>query len=71
MGAPKSLKPADLAVGGFIQCAEAASLGMPFEVWKTHMARNRSDGAVKSLKFIYNKNGLASFWQGTSAKVCP
>lgn len=39
MGGPKSLHPADLAVGGTIQCLEAASLGMPFEVpsWMCHI----------------------------------
>lgn len=69
MGGPKSLNPADIAVGGTIQCLEAASLGMPFEVWKTHMARNRDQGAVEAFRNVYKRNGLGSFWQGTSAKM--
>lgn len=69
MGGPKSLKPADLAVGGTIQCLEAASLGMPFEVWKTHMARNRTEGTFQALGNVYKKGGLPGFWAGTSAKM--
>jgi len=69
MGHTKSLQPADLAIGGTIQCLEAASLGMPFEVWKTHMARNRDQGPVTAFRNVYKSGGPGAFWAGTSAKM--
>lgn len=63
------MNPADLVLGGVIQMAEAATLGMPFEVWKTHMARNREQGTFESLGNLYKKGGVGAFWAGTSAKM--
>lgn len=59
----------DLVNGGALQCLEAATLGMPFEVWKTHMGKNRTETSLQALRNIYNKGGLYSFWKGTSAKM--
>jgi hypothetical protein len=33
---PKTTNPADLVYGGILQCAEAITLGMPFEVILAH-----------------------------------
>lgn len=48
MGGPKSLNPVDLVVGGTIQCAEAASLGMPFEVCSVKCVRSLVTCGVSS-----------------------
>ncbi len=39
--ASKSTDPKDLLKGGILQCMEAITVGMPFEVWKTHMGTYR------------------------------
>ena len=46
------------------------TIGMPFEVWKTHMAANRTQTTVQAFRAIYEKGGPKAFWAGTSAKVC-
>jgi hypothetical protein len=69
MAPAKSLDPKDLAIGGFLQCAEAATLGMPFEVWKTRMGRFRNEGTMEAFVNVYKRGGVAGFWQGTSAKM--
>jgi hypothetical protein len=61
--------PKDMAVGAFIQCAEAASLGMPFEVWKTRMGRFRNEGTFEAAANVYKTGGVSAFWKGTSAKM--
>jgi len=38
----------DLANGAFLQCLEAATLGMPFEVWKTRMGRFRNENTLQA-----------------------
>lgn len=43
MVASSSLSPMDLVTGAVLQCVEAATLGMPFEVWKTRMGRHREE----------------------------
>eukprot|EP00808_Paulinella_micropora_P015380 g23156.t1 len=68
MGGGSKLEPVDLAVGGVIQCVEAATLGMPLEVWKTHMARTHMSN-LASLNDIISKKGISGFWAGTSAKM--
>ena len=35
------MAPVDLLIGPLIQCMEAATLNMPFEVWKTRMGSHR------------------------------
>lgn len=51
------------------QCAEAATLGMPFEVWKTRMGRFRQESTIESFKNVYKQGGIGAFWRGTSAKM--
>ena len=51
----------DLFLGPLIQCAEAATLGMPFEVWKTRMGRFRQEGTLEAFANIYSdKNAVCS-----------
>jgi hypothetical protein len=63
------MDPKDLAIGGVLQCLEAASLGMPFEVWKTRMGKFRNEGTVEALVNVYKRAGIGGFWQGTGPKM--
>eukprot|EP00049_Salpingoeca_infusionum_P025684 m.21199 g.21199 ORF g.21199 m.21199 type:complete len:326 (+) comp8255_c0_seq2:573-1550(+) len=60
--------------GALLSMANAASLGMPLEVWKTHLGRHRHERTFEGLRNIYVNNGrglkgVGSFWRGTSAKM--
>ena len=63
------MAPVDLLIGPMIQCLEAATLGMPFEVWKTRMGSNRSEGTLEAFKNVYRKGGVKAFWAGTGPKM--
>lgn len=70
-GSSTSVK--DIALGGFLQCFEAFTLGMPFEVWKTnqisHMVKTgQHESALQSFQSL-SKNGYKVFWHGTNAKL--
>lgn len=65
----KKAGPKDLALGAGLQMAEAATLGMPFEVWKTRMGRNRSETTVGAFKNIYNAGGVGAFYKGLGPKM--
>lgn len=52
-----------LITGGVLQCVEAATLGLPFEVWKTRMGRFRSETTMQAFWQIYSK-GITNFWSG-------
>jgi hypothetical protein len=68
--APKaSSDPKDLITGGVLQCLEAATVGMPFEVWKTHMGTYRTNTTMQSFRAIYAQGGARAFWQGLQAKL--
>jgi hypothetical protein len=60
----KSVSWTNLAVGAGIQVFEVSTLGQPFEVIKTHMAANRSQGLVASIQTINAKSGITGFWRG-------
>ncbi|RNF22680.1 putative mitochondrial carrier protein [Trypanosoma conorhini] len=64
--------PRDIFLGGFLQCCEAFTLGMPFEVWKTQQISGLSKGHWSSswteLKAIYAA-GWRRFYYGTGAKL--
>eukprot|EP01079_Euglenida_sp_SAG-EU17-18_P001682 gene1682-2878_t len=47
----------DLVNGAVLQMVEAATLGMPFEVWKTHMGRNRNEGTFEAFGNVYRNAG--------------
>jgi len=69
-GVGSSAGAVNLAIGGMIQCAEAATLGMPFEVWKTRMGRFRNENTVEAFKNVYRQgNGIKAFWKGTGPKM--
>jgi hypothetical protein len=55
MAPAKSTNSKDLVVGGALQCLEAATLGLPFEVWKTHMGTYRQQSTVEAFGVIYRK----------------
>lgn len=59
----------DLVNGGALQCMEAATLGMPFEVWKTRMGKFRNESTFEAFANVYKRGGVFSFWQGVSAKM--
>jgi hypothetical protein len=63
------MDPKDLAIGATLQCVEAASLGMPFEVWKTRMGKFRNEGTVEAFVNVYKRGGIGGFWQGTMPKM--
>lgn len=69
MAPAKSTNPKDIVTGGILQCVEAITLGLPFEVWKTHMGTYRTDGTFTSLKKIYQKGGVRAFWAGWQPKM--
>ena len=69
MAPAKSLDAKDLLLGGGLQCAEAATFGMPFEVWKTHMGMNRHLGPLASFREIYRTTGVSAFWKGWQPKM--
>ena len=59
--------------GAVLQCAEAATLGMPFEVWKTEqissLTRPRYEGPIEAFQGVLKKGGIPQFWSGTGAKM--
>lgn len=56
--------------GAVLQCLEAASLGMPFEVWKTRMGRFRDENTIRAFINVYkNGGGVTAYWSGLSAKM--
>jgi hypothetical protein len=72
MGSDKknsSFRPYDLAKGGILQCCEAISFGMPFEVWKTYMGANRNEGTMQAWRSVYKNGGVGAFWRGWEAKI--
>jgi hypothetical protein len=59
----------DARNGAVLQCVEAATLGMPFEVWKTRMGRFRNETTMEAFKNVYRRAGPTAFWHGLSAKM--
>lgn len=66
---PKSTNPKDLLTGGILQCIEAITVGLPFEVWKTHMGTYRNEGTVEAFRNVYKKGGVGAFWRGWEPKM--
>lgn len=61
-------------IGPVLQCLEAATLGMPLEVWKTYMGRNRDATTLGAIRSIYQQGGggfpgVGAFWAGTGPKM--
>lgn len=68
-GGGKIGDPKDMALGAGLQCMEAATLGMPLEVWKTRMGRFRNEGTFEAFSNVYKRGGVGAYWQGLSAKL--
>lgn len=68
-GQSKSLNPKDLFNGAVLQCLEAITLGMPFEVWKTRMGRFRDENTIQAFVNVYKRAGILGFWQGIGPKM--
>ncbi|CAG8694005.1 13842_t:CDS:2 [Funneliformis caledonium] len=54
----------NLAVGAGLNMFEVSTLGQPFEVIKTHLAANRNDNILISLKKTFKRGGILGFYQG-------
>ena len=63
-GDKKSVSWINLAVGAGINIFEISTLGQPFEVLKTHMAANRSDGLITAAQKTFQRGGIFGFYQG-------
>merc|ERR1712086_252477 len=74
MGGPKSEGIKDIRNGAVLQCLEAITLGMPFEVWKTRMGRFRNENTIQAFRGVYQNGGgglkgVSMFWQGVGPKM--
>jgi hypothetical protein len=72
MGGGTTGDPRDMAIGATLQCVEAFTLGMPFEVWKTQQISNLSKGNWQSAAAEFKdlmSHGIGKFYHGTSAKM--
>ena len=65
----KTFKAKDLLTGGILSCLEAATVGLPFEVWKTHMGTYRNEAPLAAFRNIYRAGGIGAFWYGFQPKV--
>lgn len=65
----KATDPKDLLRGGILQCLEASTLGLPFEVWKTRMGRFRKESTVDAFKSVYQRGGIKAFYAGYTPKI--
>lgn len=60
----------DLRNGAMLQMAEAATLGLPFEVWKTRMGRFRNEGTLTAFRGVRTAGGgVHAFWAGFAPKM--
>eukprot|EP00658_Telonema_sp_P-2_P032483 TRINITY_DN24048_c0_g1_i1.p1 TRINITY_DN24048_c0_g1~~TRINITY_DN24048_c0_g1_i1.p1 ORF type:complete len:283 (-),score=63.09 TRINITY_DN24048_c0_g1_i1:245-1093(-) len=66
---PKTSVAQHIYQGAVLQCLEAASLGMPFEVWKTRMGRFRTETTMEAFNAVYRSGGVSMFWQGVGPKM--
>lgn len=59
----------NLGRGAALSCAESLTLGQPFEVWKTRMARFRTETTAQSFMHILKHDGIGGFWSGVAPKM--
>lgn len=64
----------DLRNGAILQMAEAATLGLPLEVWKTRMGRFRNESTLTAFRNVYHDggrglSGIAAYWRGFGPKM--
>lgn len=72
--AAKKKKMTDVRNGAILQMSEAATLGLPFEVWKTRMGRFRNESTGQAFRNVYNDvggsaPGVKAFWRGFAPKM--
>ena len=58
-----------LGRGALLSCLESATLGQPFEVWKTRMGRMRTESTMQSFNMIQKEQGVGGFWKGVGPKM--
>jgi hypothetical protein len=54
----------NLLIGAGLNLFETSSLGQPFEVIKTQLAANRTQGIGSAVATIYSRGGIFGFYQG-------
>lgn len=64
----------DVRNGALLQMAEAATLGLPFEVWKTRMGRFRNESTLQAFRNVSSTAGggmagVRAFWRGFAPKM--
>jgi len=74
MSPPKGKDFSSIRDGAVLQMLEAATLGMPFEVWKTRMGRFRNENTIQAFRAVYQNGGggmkgVGAFWQGVGPKM--
>ena len=69
MSPPAGKGPQDMALGAALQCVEAATLGMPFEVWKTRMGRFRNETTMEAFWNVHKSGGVSAYWAGCAPKM--
>jgi hypothetical protein len=74
MSPPQGKGMKDIRNGAVLQMAEAITLGMPFEVWKTRMGRFRNENTIQAFRAVHQSGGgglagLSKFWQGSGPKM--
>lgn len=72
--APKKKTLNDVRNGALLQMSEAATLGLPFEVWKTRLGRFRNESTIQAFRNVYNDvggsaPGIRNFWRGFAPKM--
>jgi hypothetical protein len=60
----KPIELKNLLIGAGLNLFETSTLGQPFEVTKTQMAADRSNGALGAIRNIYSRGGIFGFYQG-------
>ncbi|KIM20498.1 hypothetical protein M408DRAFT_333954 [Serendipita vermifera MAFF 305830] len=60
----KGVNWSNIAVGGIMNMFEVTTLGQPLEVLKTQMAANRSQSMMQALSSVWQRGGVAGFYQG-------
>lgn len=68
----KKLK--DVRNGAILQMAEAATLGLPLEIWKTRMGRFRTESTTQAFRNVIASSGgginaVTIFWRGFTPKM--
>eukprot|EP00759_Apiculatamorpha_spiralis_P023034 PhF_6_TR26963/c0_g1_i2/m.39329 len=59
----------NILLGSVLQCIEAGTLGLPFEIVKTFMGKNRGNTTISSTRYIYGNKGIRGFWEGFPYKM--